>query len=217
MIKLTDKHYKPRTLGVHNSVYVGADPEILLQVGRSSVIPEPYPVCGLIGGTKEKPLPILDIEPSGFAVQEDNVAVEFNIPPCKTSLDFVRHINKAVIWLKEKMEKLPKIGDESLFLSTRNEARYKREYLNNPKAMEFGCSVDFDAYNSGHEAKQIDRQSIRDDSGGELRFAGGHVHLGWDVVPDIPPMVVAAFLDAYVYLPVLSLLLLILLFIFYVV
>ena len=59
---------------------IGADPEILLRdsdyLYRS--------VEGLIGGTKNAPVPIEGL-PSGFGAQEDNVMLEFNIPPATTA------------------------------------------------------------------------------------------------------------------------------------
>jgi hypothetical protein len=51
---------------------VGSDMEVFLRDNLSGV---PVPVCGLIGGTKEKPKEVLG--GNGFAVQEDNVMLEF--------------------------------------------------------------------------------------------------------------------------------------------
>ena len=66
-------------------IKVGADPELFLL----DITTDQYKSAeGLIGGTKEEPVVI---SKEGFAIQEDNVMVEFNIPPAKSSTEFVNN------------------------------------------------------------------------------------------------------------------------------
>ena len=54
------------------SFTIGADPEVFLE--RNNI---PVSSIGKIGGTKYEPIHIQD----GIFLQEDNVTVEYNIPP----------------------------------------------------------------------------------------------------------------------------------------
>ena len=56
------------------SFSIGCDPEFFLLKNK-----QPHSAIDLVGGTKEKPKPLP--KGKGFSVQEDNVSVEFNIPP----------------------------------------------------------------------------------------------------------------------------------------
>ena len=70
-----------------NVLAVGADPELFLR--RKDGTPQSSE--GLVGGSKDEPLAIPGLA-DGFAVQEDNVTVEFNIPPAQTSTEFSNSI-----------------------------------------------------------------------------------------------------------------------------
>ena len=70
---------------------VGADPELFLEQNGKIISSE-----GIIGGSKHKPK---RINGYGRYVQEDNVMVEFNIPPCESKEDFVNEINAVKDWL----------------------------------------------------------------------------------------------------------------------
>ena len=71
---------------------IGADIEVFLKDSTGKYISG----IGLIGGTKDNPRPL---EIPGHAVQEDNVAAEFNIPPAKTAKKFAENINISLIGL----------------------------------------------------------------------------------------------------------------------
>src|SRR5579864_1061172 len=74
---------------------LGCDPECFLADNTGKFISS----IGLIGGSKDQPRPIDD---EGNAVQEDNVTVEFNTPPCHDSKSFIAHINKNKEWIKQQ-------------------------------------------------------------------------------------------------------------------
>jgi hypothetical protein len=139
---------------------LGADPELFLvesSTGRfiSSV--------GLIGGSKEFPLPIGE----GCAVQEDNVAVEFNIPPCKTADDFVKYINYNLTYLTQKA------GEMGLELYIKPSANFDEEQLSSPAAQAFGCEPDYNAWTGLPNPRPTCEDAT-------LRSAGGHIHIGCD-------------------------------------
>lgn len=160
----------------------GADPEVFVQRNRQIV-----PGCGLIGGTKAKPLDLGD----GYAVQEDNVMAEYNIPPVDIEEygihEFVDVMRTGVSKLKSHLKAAqlsPKWKTPVHEFDPNVLAEAGRQ------ALEFGCSPEFDAYDHGAPARKVDMELI-----GSNRFAGGHLHVGYDGV-DAPPFVVASFLDA---------------------
>jgi hypothetical protein len=66
---------------------IGCDPELFWQNAAGKLIS----CIGKVGGSKEFPK-ALGYLGAGYAVQEDNVAAEFNIPPCDSRDAFVRAI-----------------------------------------------------------------------------------------------------------------------------
>lgn len=144
-------------------ILIGADPEVFLESNISHNIRS---AIGLIGGSKIQPLPL---SRTGFFVQEDNVAVEFNIPPAKTVDEFVESIQWSIKALSNKANDLglsPRISASELF---------PEPELQNPQAMEFGCEPDYNAWNSGNRntkpyftVGQLQRN---------LRSCGGHIHV----------------------------------------
>lgn len=121
-------------------------------------------LCGLIGGSKERPLQIKTL-PKGFAVQEDNVALEFNIPPVKTEYDFVKCIE---VMMNQNAEIL-KAHD--LSISNKSSVSFEDGELTHPQALVFGCEPDYNTWLMLENPKpQADNPN--------LRTAGGHVHVG---------------------------------------
>ena len=143
-----------------NTVLIGADPELFVKKGNqiSSAI-------GLIGGTKEEPLPT-----EFGALQEDNVLLEFNIRPAHNLEEFRHHI-KAV--LKDAENSLTKFQME--LVSNMSSHIYKVEELDSfgEAAWVFGCDPDFNAWTGGRNEMPIGEV----DPG--LRTAGGHLHIGY--------------------------------------
>lgn len=138
---------------------VGADPELFFknQEGLFSVV-------GILGGSKTNPFPI----GNGCAIQEDNVAAEFCIPPANDAREFVASINYALKNIQERAEKL------GLSLATLTASgEFKKEQLNNRQARTFGCDPDFNAYTLQANPRPRTDNKL-------LRSAGGHVHVGTD-------------------------------------
>lgn len=121
-------------------------------------------LCGKIGGTKEKPLQIKGL-PKGFMVQEDNVALEFNIPVCYNKVEFVSYMEAMRLQSTNILEKL------GLSLSTNASMSFDKKELEHPNALVFGCEPDFDAWSM----KENRKPKAKDEN---LRTCGGHIHVG---------------------------------------
>ena len=138
------------------SFLIGADPELFLVHNQKFISS-----IGLIGGSKEMPLPIGE----GCSIQEDNVAVEFNIPPCQNAEAFQKSIEYTLKHLEDK------IKDFELKFSPVASAVFDSDQLDNPMAQQFGCEPDFNAWSGRRNPRpKADNKS--------LRSAGGHVHVG---------------------------------------
>lgn len=144
-----------------NNILIGADPEVFLQERRNQ---EFMSAIGLIGGTKRSPRPISDV---GHYVQEDNVAVEFNIPPSKNAESMTAHINRCLNWVTKNIH-------DNLEISHKCSARFRPDLLNNEKAQHFGCDPDLNAW-----TKQVNNKP---EESGNLRTCGGHIHVGYQKV-----------------------------------
>jgi len=136
---------------------LGSDPELFLvdHFGdlRSAI--------GLIGGSKKHPRPVLD--KPGFAVQEDNVALEFNIPPSKSREDFINNLSVMLEFLENEVRGL------GLILAIKPSAYFPQEQLQSEQAKAFGCDADFNAWTMEQNPKPV----CNDDT---FRTCGGHVH-----------------------------------------
>lgn len=139
---------------------IGIDPEVFLQDKlRSQFVSS----IGKFGGSKYKPLPFGNID--GFALQEDNVALEFNTPPTKDAKEFVEYVNIALKELEERAQK------QGLTLAIVASAIFPDDQLNTEAARRFGCDPDFSAWTMEKNPPPIATDS-------NLRSAGGHVHVG---------------------------------------
>lgn len=138
---------------------VGCDPEVFLVNEAGEFVSS----IDRIGGSKEFPRPIDD---EGCAVQEDNVAVEYNIPAVKDVESFIHYNRKVLAYLSEQ------VAQDGLKLSIVASANFSKQELADPRALQFGCEPDFNAWEGG---KMNPRPHSKDKS---LRSAGGHIHIG---------------------------------------
>jgi hypothetical protein len=146
---------------------LGCDPEVFLFNAADNKF---ISSVGLIGGSKDEPRPI---DAHGNAVQEDNVTVEFNTPPCTSAEEFKKHIRFNLDWIREKAASLGHT------VSIVPSARFTDDQLATDGAQEFGCEPDFCAWTGG---KQNPRPRAAD---GNLRSCGGHVHIALSNGEDI--------------------------------
>lgn len=169
---------------------LGSDPEVFLCHPQTSDF---VPVCGRLGGTKEKPIAMTGLG-TGYAVQEDNVMLEFNIPACDNARIFTERIGVALAYVWD----LARTRLEANIAPVCSAVFPTRDLLSKG-ALTFGCSPDFNAYQMGAPHPRVDPKELRTE-GGEWRFAGGHVHLGFGK-DDVPPFVAAQFADLFLGLP----------------
>lgn len=141
-----------------NKVTIGADPELFMRKDDEIVSAE-----GLIGGTKDDPKYITE---DGHAIQEDNVMMEFNVPPSDNAIKFVEDINL----VKEHLTTLAALHDSTIAIVA--SAELDQKWLNTDQARLFGCEPDFDVY--------LKRPNDAPDPEGTLRTAGGHIHIGFE-------------------------------------
>jgi len=158
---------------------VGADIEgFILDIDAGDAVP----CVGLIKGTKEEPHPIAGL-PKGFALQEDNVMVEYNIPPAKNYKAFTNNIQAARSAVTDALYAL----NGSYVLNVSPDMLFKKDQLTSKQAQLIGCDVDYDAYQGG-AVRRAPATPLNN-----WRSAGGHVHLGGDF--QCPDFVAALFCD----------------------
>ena len=139
---------------------IGADPELFLVGANSALISS----IGIIGGTKAFPRAI---GREGCAVQEDNVAVEFNITPCADVRAFVECINYNLEYLSSEVSK------RNLSLHITPSEVFPDSQLEHPDAKRFGCDPDMNAWTGMLNPPPRSKNP-------NLRSAGGHIHVGFD-------------------------------------
>lgn len=141
------------------NVKLGADPELFIyDIEKEEFVS----AVGFCGGTKEKPIIISE---EGFALQEDNVMLEFNIPPSFTKKEFVNNIQYMLSYINT-------ILPSNWVTKIEPSARFDYKYLGNEQAMTFGCSPDMNAWTMEENPKPEGEAT-------NLRTAGGHIHIGY--------------------------------------
>ena len=164
------------------SFKIGADPELFLEDATDALVS----AIGKFGGHKYEPKPMGIGE--GFAVQEDNVAVEYNIPPATTAKEFRENILKAMQYLNEQAKRY------ELHFSLKSAASFPEEQLKHPQALEFGCDPDFNAWTN----KVNPRPKCNDKT---LRSAGGHIHIGYEFPNLLAKVNLIKYLDLFLAVP----------------
>ena len=78
---------------------IGTDAEVFLVDKTGS----PVSAVGIVPGSKNEPMPVL--EGNGYAVQRDNVMLEFNIPAASSAAEFSASIDKMLKHLSDEFAK----------------------------------------------------------------------------------------------------------------
>jgi hypothetical protein len=144
-----------------SKILIGCDPEVFLQEQYTGKY---ISAVGLVGGTKEKPRAFGPHK--GFAIHEDNVAVEYNIPAAANVDEFVEFNHIAL----EEAKKVA--SDAGCVIATVDHADFTPDQLQSKGALEFGCNPDFNAWKLMPNPSPVPPAS--------LRTAGGHIHIGFD-------------------------------------
>lgn len=156
---------------------LGADPEVFLTNGNGQLIS----VIGKIRGTKWEPTQIADLPP-GFTLQQDNVALEFGIPPASSADEYVMHIKS----VKDKgLEVL-----RGLSYSPLSCAVFPEDQMQDDAAHMFGCEPDYNAWTGKVNIKPQPPHPF-------MRSAGGHVH----VETKLPKKPVIKAMDVFLSIP----------------
>lgn len=142
---------------------LGCDPELFM----ADVSGKLKASCGKIGGSKKQPQPLEELG-EGFAIQEDNVAIEFNIPPAASARAFVESVSRAMKYIGDGVNDM-----YNFHIVNMSAASWPDEELTAPAAQEFGCDPDYNAWTG----QKNPRPSVDDKN---LRSCGGHVHVGYD-------------------------------------
>lgn len=160
---------------------LGSDPEIFICNAEEIVSAE-----GLTGGTKHDPVPISE---DGHMIQEDGIALEYNIPPCSTVEEFIENHEFVQNYLKVL------INAYGYDFHQARSAEINPIYLQTEQAMTFGCEPDYNVYLQG--------ENPTPEAGGNLRCVGGHIHIGYpDPEQEVTEKIVKMF-DIFVTLPAL--------------
>lgn len=141
---------------------IGTDAEVFLKDFNNEFVAS----CGLFGGTKEQPIQFAGAKP-GQMYQEDNVALEFNIPVCNTPAAFRKNVKETLA----KVELLA--AGRSLLVSRDSVAFFKKDALSHPNALIFGCEPDYNAWKLiKNKRPQLPKSRMN------MRTAAAHVHIG---------------------------------------
>ena len=143
-------------------ITLGCDPEFFLESSLNGTLKS---AINQVGGSKEEPRLL---SRPGFYVQEDNVAVEFNIPPARTLKAFAESIDWSIKEITKEVKNKhlkPRFSAAEIF------PPYE---LLSPKAQEFGCDPDYNAWQDGGMNGRPEAKNRL------LRSCGGHIHVGID-------------------------------------
>lgn len=158
----------------YNLLKIGTDAELFLTEQGTN---KPVPVCGLVGGTKTEPKPVSSLG-DGFAVQEDNVMLEFNVPPAGTATEFVGSIEKMMKYLVSEM------GSKGLALNAKSIMTFEPSQLTSDQARTFGCEPDFCVW-----TRSVNEINSLDPLMAVMRTAAAHVHVSYQHFGQAPDLV----------------------------
>ncbi len=147
---------------------------------RANLASTIVPCVGIFPGTKKEPYAPKEW-PKGYAIQEDNVMLEYNIPPTSSVEAFngtMRAVKKLVNSICMTKELQP--------VWNMPEHEFKKIDLESPQATMFACDPDMDAYTGGTQRDAIPNF-------GNYRTCGGHIHIGGDF--NCPDFVAVLFLE----------------------
>jgi Phage phiEco32-like COOH.NH2 ligase-type 2 len=139
---------------------LGCDPEcFLLKDGHV------ISAIGKIGGTKYEPKPVLEKYGRGFALQEDNVLLEYNIPPADSFSQFTDNLDIIHHFIDRMLQ------EQGMSRATIASCSMHPKEMEDPFAWVFGCEPDFNAW-----TLSVNPRPHCDDP--LFRSAGGHLHIG---------------------------------------
>lgn len=139
---------------------IGADPEVFWKT-RAGI---PQSVEGMIPGSKYDPSPVEKLGP-GYFIQVDNVAAEYNIPPCSDAKSFSSAIGKGLKHISTIARK------KKFVLAIEPALHFPIDQVTTPHALVLGCEPDLNAWLQKMNPRPIPPMT--------LRTAAGHLHFSW--------------------------------------
>lgn len=138
---------------------IGADPEVFVKTGGKFISGHIFN-CG----TKEAPL-----KTRNGHVQVDGLALEFNVTPSKTAVQFVRSVRGVL----NDLNKVVKAKDKDASIAAIPTVFFGEDYIQSLPAdvSKLGCNPDFNAY--------TEDVNVPPDATVPFRTGAGHVHLGF--------------------------------------
>ena len=146
------------------TILIGADPEVFVKNPNSGQFVSAH---GMIKGTKEEPFKVR----SG-AVQVDGTALEFNIDPASTVLQFVGNIREVFTQMQMMVPGYNVVIEPTAVFE---QGYFDNEIPSDAKAL--GCTPDFNGWTLG--------QNIPPDNSRPMRTGAGHIHIGWTDDADV--------------------------------
>lgn len=136
---------------------LGADPEVLLIDATGKHIS----AIGFINADKGHPHQIPDM-PEGFTLQEDNVSLEYGIPPAASAEELYAHIEAV---MKRSLDYVPNLSFSKLSCTV-----FTEDQMQHPAAHVFGCEPDYNAWTKDYNPAPNPPHPF-------MRSAGGHIHV----------------------------------------
>ena len=142
-------------------ITIGCDPELFV---KDSITNQYVSAWGMIPGTKQHPHKV-----DHGAIQIDGTALEFNIDPASTRVEFVGNVRRVLNVLKHHVN----TGNNNLRIVADPVADYHMDYFKTipEQALELGCDPDYNAYTG--------EVNPRPEGDRPFRTASGHIHIGW--------------------------------------
>ncbi len=169
-----------------SNITIGADPELFIFNNSTKTV---VSSIGIIPGVKGEPWRD-EKWPEGFGLETDNILAEFNIPPCKTKMEFVNNI----VFMKDYIRNYVKEFNSNYDIRCRSSYIVPDDQLQSKEAKLFGCDTDYNVYTEEPNPKPEGENT-------NLRSAGLHIHVGYDN-PDVETSLNAIrYFDAYIGIP----------------
>jgi hypothetical protein len=142
---------------------IGSDPEVFLfsTIENRIISAIPY-----IPGSKHEPSPLKELG-DHYAIQTDNVMIEFCIPPAYNSNELWNSMNKTVEYINS-------ILPQGMIILIKASSIIDEDQLQHPQALEFGCDSDYNVW-----SEEVNEKANPNLVPG-LRSAGGHVHVSYN-------------------------------------
>lgn len=157
---------------------LGSDPEAFIVHNSSCLVMSSK---RFTNGTKDEPENLGD----GYAILNDNILIEGNVPPASNKEEFVNYMNKLWRVMNERAE------SRNAHLHNSDCETISDALMETDEAKEFGCSSFRDAWN---ELVEIETPQLNCN----VRPAGCHIHIGVESASDSLKMAIVRAFDMFV-------------------